>query len=602
MIENATNRGFPAAVNQAIAGATGNQILLLNNDTIVTTGWLGRLLRALHGEPTIGLVGPCSNCVSGPQQVEIGYESLTDLDGFAWDWGKAHDGQRVDVNRLVGFCLLIRRAVVDAIGLLDEQFGVGCFDDDDYCLRAIQAGYRAVIAADAFVHHFGERTFIGMGMDFTAVMNDNEQRFRAKWAIAGTASPVQAHASPALRRRPAAIRGQRGSRGRIAAGVQESSNLALHDRSRLGPDAAGLSGEHPALGRRDGDRRHRLGRRNAADRRVVRRPAVPFPLVHGSRFAEAADFLRRGIARSGPDESHLRKAYALLVYAEMRLNHHEAALEVCRQGRASFPNDTELRFREGVLLHELGRLGEARRALLEVLATREERHFSSVDRGLSGFKARQNLAVIADNLGDLVEAEDQWWRIVTEVPGYRLGWRGLGETLIRRGRFAAAEGLVEDLLGNDSLRVEGWLLKSRIALRLDCWEDVQTALDRAVAEFPDDPEVLNRRCQFLFEHGSAADAEEALKSLIAHQPHDAAAYYNLGTLLLRGRRYDEAACAYRQSLRYRTNHPATYLNLGSALKDGGRISEAVAAWEQALRVAPGDPVISAELARVRQVG
>ena len=69
-----------------------------------------------------------------------------------------------------------------------------------------------------------------------------------------------------------------------------------------------------------------------------------------------------------------------------------------------------------------------------------------------------------------------------------------------------------------------------------------------------------------------------------------------------GRRYDEAACAYRQSLRYRTNHPATYLNLGSALKDGGRISEAVAAWEQALRVAPGDPVISAELARVRQVG
>ena len=60
-----------------------------------------------------------------------------------------------------GFCLLIRRAVIEAIGLLDEQFGIGCFEDDDYCLRAIQAGYRAVIAADAFVHHFGGRTFAG---------------------------------------------------------------------------------------------------------------------------------------------------------------------------------------------------------------------------------------------------------------------------------------------------------------------------------------------------------------------------------------------------------------------------------------------------------
>ena len=67
--------------------------------------------------------------------MEIRYESLADLDGFAWDWGKANDGVRVNVSRLVGFCLLIRRAVIDAIGLLDERFGVGCYDDDDYCLR-----------------------------------------------------------------------------------------------------------------------------------------------------------------------------------------------------------------------------------------------------------------------------------------------------------------------------------------------------------------------------------------------------------------------------------------------------------------------------------
>ena len=67
--------------------------------------------------------------MSGPQQVESTYESLAELDGFAWDWGKACKGQRMDVDRLVGFCLLIRRSVVEKVGLLDEQFGLGCFED-----------------------------------------------------------------------------------------------------------------------------------------------------------------------------------------------------------------------------------------------------------------------------------------------------------------------------------------------------------------------------------------------------------------------------------------------------------------------------------------
>ena len=186
LIVNGTNRGFPAAANQGIAAASGSQILLLNNDVVVTTGWLFRMLRALNSDPKIGLVGPCSNFVSGPQQVETRYEGLADLDGFAWDWGGAHEGVRVQVNRLVGFCLLIRRAVVESVGVLDEQFGVGCFEDDDYCLRAIQAGYRAVIAADSFVHHFGGRTFVGSGADFGPIMRENERRFRAKWLELGT--------------------------------------------------------------------------------------------------------------------------------------------------------------------------------------------------------------------------------------------------------------------------------------------------------------------------------------------------------------------------------------------------------------------------------
>ncbi|MDB5387279.1 MAG: wbbL 5, partial [Planctomycetaceae bacterium] len=71
LIDNETNRGFPTAVNQGLAIAKGDNLLLLNNDTLVTTGWLSRMLDAIHSKPEIGLLGPVSNCVSGEQQVEV---------------------------------------------------------------------------------------------------------------------------------------------------------------------------------------------------------------------------------------------------------------------------------------------------------------------------------------------------------------------------------------------------------------------------------------------------------------------------------------------------------------------------------------------------
>ena len=203
LISNPDNRGFPAAVNQGIQVSSGKQVLLLNNDCVVTTGWLRRLLAALDSDPRIGLAGPCSNCVSGDQQIPVRYdEDLVGLDGFAWEWGKLHAGSIQDTDRLVGFCLLIRREVIDAVGPFDERFGIGCFEDDDYCLRAMRAGFRSVIVREAFVHHYGSRTFLGSGMDLAQIMAYNRELYRAKWtteisqrsapaAKLGTSTPLQ---------------------------------------------------------------------------------------------------------------------------------------------------------------------------------------------------------------------------------------------------------------------------------------------------------------------------------------------------------------------------------------------------------------------------
>ena len=184
-------------------------------------------------------------------------------------------------------------------------------------------------------------------------------------------------------------------------------------------------------------------------------------------------------------------------------------------------------------MQELGRFAEARAAYLSVLNDPGDRHFASVDRGLTGFKARQNLAVLATSMGDLAEAERQWREVVREAPRYRQGWRGLGETLIQEQRLADAEKIADELMKNAPVRAEGLLLKSRVALAQNRVDEARAALETACAEFPGDLAALRDRAQLLFEHGTADEAELALRSLIDHDASEAEAHHNLGTLFMR---------------------------------------------------------------------
>lgn len=196
LIENAENRGFPVAANQAIRASRGENLLLLNNDVIVTPGWLDRMLAALDSADDVGLVGPCSNEVSGPQLIKADYRDPAGLDRFAELRAAQCAGEVEPVDRLVGFCLLLRRRVVDLIGLLDERFGIGNFEDDDYCRRARLAGFRALIARDCFVHHFGSATFKSVNADYGAILEHNQKLFAEKWESLPEAAPGEAATAP----------------------------------------------------------------------------------------------------------------------------------------------------------------------------------------------------------------------------------------------------------------------------------------------------------------------------------------------------------------------------------------------------------------------
>ncbi len=184
LIENKENLGFAAGNNQGLALANGNYLLLLNNDTVVTEGWLVRMLSVFEKYLEVGIVGPVSNYVSGPQQVKgASYKSLEEMHHFAKQWSVEHMGQTMEFPRVVGFCLLAKREVIDRIGGLDEQFGSGNFEDDDYCFRATAAGFKARIAQDAFIHHTGSQTFKGAGINYRQSLERNWEIFKTKWKL-----------------------------------------------------------------------------------------------------------------------------------------------------------------------------------------------------------------------------------------------------------------------------------------------------------------------------------------------------------------------------------------------------------------------------------
>ncbi|MFH1624074.1 MAG: glycosyltransferase [Pseudomonadota bacterium] len=184
IIENTSNRGFAAGNNQGIGAARGDYILLLNNDIIVTDGWLQEMIRGAESDPKIGIVGPMSNYVSGPQlDREAKYSNIEEMQAYARNFAHKNKGRWLEFDRMVGFCMLIKREVLDKIGLLDERFGSGNFEDDDLCLRAERAGYKMMICGNVFVHHFGSRSFVGNNIDYTAQLEKNKEVFLEKWKV-----------------------------------------------------------------------------------------------------------------------------------------------------------------------------------------------------------------------------------------------------------------------------------------------------------------------------------------------------------------------------------------------------------------------------------
>lgn len=179
------NLGFPVACNYGLNIASGNSLLLLNNDIVVTHGWLSNMLTCLYSSDDIGIVGPTANYVSGKQlSADIQYESLAQLHLMAVQRNALDHEKWQQVDRLVGFCFLMKREVFSRVGFLDERFSPGHYEDDDYCFRARMSGYRLMLSGDVFIHHHGNKSFRQLGQEqVDHLVAQNYGKFVEKWGI-----------------------------------------------------------------------------------------------------------------------------------------------------------------------------------------------------------------------------------------------------------------------------------------------------------------------------------------------------------------------------------------------------------------------------------
>lgn len=178
------NAGFPIACNRGLSVASGDQLLLLNNDVIVSAGWLSNMLLAMYSADDVGIVGPVTNYISGRQQVEVTWAGMKDFAEVAKRNNVSDPGKWQDVQRIVGMCFLIKRSLLGSVGMLDERFSPGHYEDDDYCYRTRQQGYRLLICGDSLVYHAGSASFKTNFPDgWNSLVERNRELFIEKWGV-----------------------------------------------------------------------------------------------------------------------------------------------------------------------------------------------------------------------------------------------------------------------------------------------------------------------------------------------------------------------------------------------------------------------------------
>lgn len=174
VIYNRENLGWIKALNQGLAVTQAPYVCVINNDVIVGSHWLYHMIRTMEAHSEIGLANP-------QERKRIGGNRLEEINRCAKRLARRYAGRFIEIDYGSGFCLLIRRAVLQAIGGFDERYGMGYYEDEDFSRRAIEAGYIVVRCLDALVVHHTSHSFGKDPERKRKVSEHNRALYEARW-------------------------------------------------------------------------------------------------------------------------------------------------------------------------------------------------------------------------------------------------------------------------------------------------------------------------------------------------------------------------------------------------------------------------------------
>jgi len=181
-IENSQNLGFARGFNIGLELIDTPYFVISNSDVVVTSNWLNAMISHMNLDKEIIALGPVSNYVSGPQLLRGGtYQDENELENYAQGIRQKIVRVFTYCPRIVFFFTLFKSKVLSKIGLLDEQYELGNFEDDDYCMRIHLNKLKTAFLNTVFIHHYGHKTFEHNNIDFAKTMEENKKRFLMKW-------------------------------------------------------------------------------------------------------------------------------------------------------------------------------------------------------------------------------------------------------------------------------------------------------------------------------------------------------------------------------------------------------------------------------------
>ena len=183
-IENSCNLGFSKGFNLGLMLVDTPYFVIANNDVVVTKNWLSRMRYNIDSDKDLMLLGPRSNYVSGPQMIKnVPYKDEKSLEAFAKTVHVGNVGPITYFPRIVFFFTLFKSEVLQKVGYLDEIFGMGNYEDDDYCMRVAVRKFKSAYDNTTFIHHYGSTGFKKNIEEYHALLEKNRKLFMQKWHL-----------------------------------------------------------------------------------------------------------------------------------------------------------------------------------------------------------------------------------------------------------------------------------------------------------------------------------------------------------------------------------------------------------------------------------